>query len=334
MRLLVAAITLTAVLLASPRAHAENWVTVTSGADRSQYEVDTSSVKASGGFYTDWIRETLAGAHWDRAGNGWYRTMIMQRLENCRDGTAAIIATISMDSKGRTLSSESVPQSRWVFLASPPGSVSQVIQNQVCALAMSRATLKPALKAGPTTGGDWRAFSYDPVLKIDYAFDPKSVGQLKDGDIVVVERQTGRGPMKLGNGIEYATGYLLMLVDCSASTFGVAAADDYDSAGNLVWTETMSQDRFKADPIRPGTIADALKQAACATDQVPPPRGGGPEAGGQQTVSGTGWLGPKGYLVTAAHVIKGATAITSRRTARWSERRKSTSPIPPTTSRS
>jgi S1-C subfamily serine protease len=306
MRLLVAAGAIALALVAAS-ADAASWTPVASSPDQAQFDLDTSSVQTSGGYVTDWVRETMPKLMWDAQARAWYRVVLMQRAERCRDRTTAITAALLVDDKGRTTSNRTTPPDRWQFMAQAPGTVSQVIQSQACALAASRAALKPALSVGPATEADWRIVAADATS--NYSVDDKNVKLLEEGKLAVVERQVGSSLLKRADGLEYASAYTLMMFDCHAGSFGIAVSDQYDSNGVLVGSYTTSKEQFRLDAVRPGSVAEAVEHAACAVAPAAADASGQTPAG-PQTGSGTAWLGPKGYLVTAAHVVKGATAIT------------------------
>jgi S1-C subfamily serine protease len=296
-----------AVVSAACSARAESWTPVTIGSDQIQYELDSSSIGKSGDDTTAWVRETLPKSRWDPTHQVWYRVGVVQRAENCRDKTSAMTAVVEMDEKGRSVSTVTVPPQQWDFQPEPPGSVSQILGGRICALAIQRAAIKAALNVGPATmDADWLVVGADAVLKQDYAIDQKRISRLDDGRIVAIERRIDREPSKLPDGTEYVASYMMAVFDCAAGSFGVAATDAYDVNGVLVATSTTPPEQFHLAAIRPGSIADGMRQIACASSQAPAQ---GDEQTSGQTASGTGWLAPKGYLITAAHVVASATQI-------------------------
>ncbi len=300
----IAAPAVATILGAASPAAAANWVTVTTDPDSVQYAVDTSTIQVQGGYVSSWEQMTAAKNSWDKAARKWYRISQVQRLDSCRDKSFSLIAYIHRDDRGGVAGHDSLPQDQWRFQSPSPGSVAEIIQNQICAFVARRAALKPALNEGPSTQTDWDAAGYDPTRQVDYAVDLKTIGQLKDGSLAIVERSMGRVPQRLRDGEEFQSAYALLTIDCAKGLFAVRAEDDYDSAGALIFTSTIPA---VPTSIAPGTIAAGVSKIACeAKTSV---QAGRDAADAPQISSGTAWLGPKGYLVTANHVVEGGAAF-------------------------
>jgi S1-C subfamily serine protease len=82
--------------------------------------------------------------------------------------------------------------------------------------------------------------------------------------------------------------------------------DLYNSAGTLVETRKNSPEEIHPVAVQNGSLAALEFQAACGVAQS---SSGAPAAPSAALSSGTAWLGPKGYLITANHVVDGATEL-------------------------
>ncbi len=97
----------------------------------------------------------------------------------------------------------------------------------------------------------------------------------------------------------------MLIIDCAKGLFAVRAEDDYDSAGLLIFTSISPADQSPTSAIAPGTIAAGVRKLACEAKIAAPAS----PTDAPEISSGTAWLGPKGYLVTANHVVEGGAAF-------------------------
>jgi S1-C subfamily serine protease len=318
-----------ALLLGATEAAAAEWQRVSTDNDQTIYEVDDSSIRQSGGFVIAWARFTFHSDRWDAVARKWYRTGSTQRLDNCVDHAFAITAVYGLDSKGAVVSTIQVPQAQWRFNAVPPGSAGEAVHQRICSIAAHRATLHASVPVGPTTEGGWRVASFDPVNQIDYLIDMDHVFQASPDVVLFYTRQVAHRPSVLPTGETVQTTMVTTTVNCRLKQIAELAIDYYDTANNLVASAGALQHPEPMD-LRPGSNGDNQRTFACRPGVAKPlpqsetataqPGGqGGPAdtgpAGGQtspaegQVSVGTGWLAPKGYVVTALHVVGDAAQV-------------------------
>ncbi len=285
--------------------HAQEWVAAATDAAKVRYDLDISSIKMNGGYSTAWMRVVEPKDLVTPTTRKAYRTVTIQWLDNCVNQTFAATESIYLDSSNVVVDTQITPQEQWQFIAIPPGSIVEAMQKQICTLAAYRATLKPAIDPGTLNSASWQSASYDPANKIDYYVDTQSVSNLQSGIIDFISRNVARSTTNLPDGTPYKTAIIFELGECKTEKIAFESVDYYDSVGTLVSTvKLQAQDTPTPTVAAPGSVNELELRLACGqtTASASP-------AGQPQLVSGTAWLEPKGYLITADHVVAGATKL-------------------------
>ena len=296
------------VLATAGPASAQAWTPVTADAAQNRFDIDMGSVTTNGGFVQSWMQETLARKARDAVSGKAYQTALTQRLDDCRAHSLAIMATVLKDEKGQVTSSMAIPQAEWRFVSPPPGSVAATLQARICEIAGRRAALKPGLGFGPTTKADWLPIAYDPATQTRYFIARDNVMALSAGRVGVSLRAETAGARKLPDGTPIATSFLAEALDCKARTTATVLVDSYDAAGNLVGVYAPGREKIESETYAAGSSSDLIAKYACDPSHLASKQDAEEgEAGG--TSSGTAWMGPKGYLITANHVVEGATKL-------------------------
>lgn len=295
---------LAAALTLASQAVAQSWVQISQDSSHDVYELDMSSITANGGFTQVWIRETMARPQREPATGRPYTDLIMQRVEDCRTKTFALTMFIYRNGKGEVLSNTPVPRGKWEFVPPPPGSIAEGLQARICGVVAARAALKPGVDTGPTTQTTWVPIADEVATKSRYFVQQDTVVRLEGGMVGVVAKAEMGAPRKLADGSTVVTGFLLQAYDCKAHSVMALAADSYDAAGNLVGVFAPPEEKLEALTYLAGSPYELIAKYACDPAHIV--RSAEDEGG---TFVGTGWLGPKGYLITANHVIEGATKL-------------------------
>jgi S1-C subfamily serine protease len=311
MKFAVWAAALACCLSASLGADAQVWRSVGPDISGNRYELDVSSLRHEGSFTTSWYRMTLAQ---DQTVKGTlfkrFHSEVIHRVDNCANGAFADAAVNMLDASGAIVSSTVLTPAQLQFTPAVPGSISQVIQRWVCGEVARRAGLVAALQVGPTSQTQWKLFGTDAVNGVQWFFAPDSIKAADDLSTVLVEGVSNTVSV-MASGPPYKYYFGLDAIDCDHRTITVAANDVYEEGGDLVYT-------YKLDPngpinparIAPGSIGDMLSAQVCGRQAAPDSAPAGPDQKTSTTLSsGTAWLGPKGYLITANHVVDGANAI-------------------------
>jgi S1-C subfamily serine protease len=292
--------------LALVQAHplqAQEWRAAATDNAQAQFQIDYSSVKMDGGYVTSWTRVLEPRDLINQADRKSYHSVSMRRYDNCTNQTFAVTETIFLNSQNTVNSSVVIPQEQWQFVSIPPGSVADAIQKRVCALAAYRAALRPAIKVGPATPTTWQSISYDPASKVDFYVATDSIAPLSEGLIGFVYKTVARTVEYLPDGTSYKTAINYDVADCKNDKIALLTSDNYDSADNLTSTAATPRDQLQLTSVNPGSNADLEMRFVCSQAAA---GAAAPSEARSETVSGTAWLGPKGYLVTADHVVAGA----------------------------
>ncbi len=292
------------VLALASGASAASWERVASDQSGNVYELDMSHFRPNGAYTESWIRQVLKRPLRDVETRKTYTYVIMQRLEDCRSRTFSIIAFANGNAKDQVVSKFEPPRADWKFASPPPGSVGETLQAKICGIAASRAVLKPGLDTNPTTKANWLPTAYDPVSKTKYFIDEAGVIALEGGQVGVIVRADNEAPRKLADGTFFTNGYLAQAFDCKAQTVETMVVDSYDASGNLVGVYAPPADKVEVQKWASGSSVELIAKYACDPNHI-----AANETEESGTFVGTGWLGPKGYIITANHVIEGATKL-------------------------
>ncbi len=303
MRFGLVAAFLAALLGAAPEACAQTWKPVTVSQNKSRFDVDVSSITPNGGFVQAWVRQTLPREQRSPANNKLYLVELSRRLHDCRARTFAVTSIVQKDEADKVVYSTVFPSGEWSFVAPPPGSVADTLESAICEVAKFRASLKPALEIGPSTQADWVPAGFDPQNHQRYFIQKDSVTALGGGVVGVIERIDSDPPLKRPDGTLIATSFMAQSIDCQGKRVATQAVDSYDPAGNLVGVFNPPSDKVEIQAFTAGAVSDLIAAYACRPEHI------AQQGGGPKTFTGTGWLGPKGYIITANHVVEGAARL-------------------------
>lgn len=303
MRFKIAIAALAIAAAAAGSAFAQSWVAVTKDLDQSQYEIDMGSIAANGGYTQSFMRQVVPKPLRDSVSGKRYVNVVIQRLDDCRTRTFAFVSYAYRDQKDQVVNSQIVPRAEWQFTVAPPGSIGSALQEKVCAVVAQRAALKPSLDTGPTTKANWLPTAYDAKNQTRYYVRQDSVVGLGDGVVAAILRADSATPMKLADGSLMTTGFIAQLFACEDRQISIASVDSYDSVGALVAVYQPPSDKLEVQSYVAGSASEQLAKYVCDKEHIV----ANEDEGG--TFVGTGWLGPKGYVITANHVIEGATLL-------------------------
>jgi S1-C subfamily serine protease len=286
---LVSAFSLLAI---SGPALAQQFVEVQKDTEGASYDIDNLSIRIEGGLVYSWERIRLAKdkpvpnvafRHW--------HTNIVRRVDDCQARRTQILSTVLYDANGKIVGGSQKPDP---FIDVAPNSVGFGLLEAVCGRVEQIKSLRHEVNFGPDSKIDWLQFAVAPgTPPIAYYYDPNSIENASDSIRQVNLKAVGPG----------ATDYSVELYDCVKNAFGVAESDQYSATGLFINSMRAERTPSLLKDAGPGSIARTLGQRLCAA-QTPAEH---PSHG--EISSGTGWLGPKGYILTAAHVVKGASQI-------------------------
>jgi S1-C subfamily serine protease len=301
MRLAAIALALALGAAGGGTALAQNWTYVAAGADNTQYSLDTSTIRAHGAYIESWQKQTPPRPA--KLDNGkTYALVLSHRLDDCAAGTMTELDIIFADAKGTAVKTFSVPEGSAQFHAMPPGSIGQAVQAQVCGYARRLAALTPNLALDDLAKAEWISMGENPNY-LQIALARESIVR-KGAKAAYVTRSQLRAPIKNANGVLFRTAVDEWEVDCDLGTARVFATDYYDDNNQLVDVTPPADGSLPFNPINPNSPVEMERKIACSASAAP-----AEEDEAAQASSGTGWLGPKGYIVTANHVVDKAKVV-------------------------
>ncbi|HEX7760306.1 MAG TPA: serine protease [Caulobacteraceae bacterium] len=311
---------------------AESWTPIGQNPAGDKFELDQDSLKMRDGAVDARVRVKLHAPSKDNLGGRFYVTGVTERLENCSQALSATIAYVYYDDSGAVTSSYSVALPAWQFITVAPGTLGEQFQTRICEAARSHGLLGHApspppsggapgrlvasLKIGPSVKEGWTLAATDKTDNSQVFVLEGSVfkGSGASGNEVVFFQKMVRPRLtQFGDGTPYLTAYSVAMIDCTNGDYGVGATDFYGEGDKLVSTVPEKIKDMVLYPSKPDTLQAMVREAVCkpgVAKSSPPPSKDNGGAGGDDEddgafYTGTGWMGPKGYLITANHVTEG-----------------------------
>jgi S1-C subfamily serine protease len=278
----------------------QTWTLVSRSPTKVEYSVDPSTIRQHGKYIESWQRE-LPPKNVRVGADLTYRSVVVHVLDDCAAGTSADLNVLFYNDKGGIAKSTDYDEAKLQFRAQSPHSVGDIMQDYVCAYALRVADLKPNLALDIFSNTEWIALGEsERYSKTELA---RSSIKRDGSKVVFAMRARGRTSLKSFNDMDYQIAYEAWTIDCDLSTSAILTADYYDQNGRLVDVARVADPAsLTFTPIQTPSPLVTAKKFACAE-----------QAAGQDDEPtlgvGTAWFGPKGYLITASHVVRGATSI-------------------------
>ena len=290
-------------------ADAQTWTAIGTDSDHTAYSVDVSSISGSGNARSAWVQEIPTSKKWMASQSFWYSSELVRFEFDCENEDIFPQAETYRDEAGAILSNQAHVAAPTSFYPVPPGTIGNMLLKYVCngstspSISPSTQRLMPF---GPETQIDWTQ-----VASNDSAVDYVTKAGIDDegkGVILFYNKETYSTPQANGGDAPYSVGYYISAINCLSKTYLIMVEDLYGLSGNYISSKKISSDQVHPTPIVPNSFADAERQAVCpgsnAIASVPQEPVPAPAIS-----SGTAWLGPGGYLITADHVVDGATSL-------------------------
>jgi S1-C subfamily serine protease len=285
----------------SPPAHAEDWALVAGGSQGDEYDMDLSSVSRTGAFVHTWVREIHDKPKQDPVTHKAYVKEIATWDNDCKDRRYLLGEQVHIDAGGNVVGREPAHPD-WTEVR--PDSVASNVLKVACR-ATEPITDKPLLddiftgrwiSLGPSNDGKFRlALKLDEVVKLD------------EENVVFFTRSDYPNFLVFDDfAIKYnVSAYVL---NCRTQKVAFFAADAYWTAHARAVAKRIPVRDLSMAPIPPDSyVSHYFGQICSAAAPVPEEQAGTADAGGVGV--GTAWVGDKGYLITASHVITGAKRI-------------------------
>lgn len=283
-------------------AQAQAWKTV-GQFDDARHDIDLGSVTREGAYVASTMRMVPKKPQ-KTEGKTWVE-LRMQRLDDCANGAMTLVAVTSYDAKGAVVGRvDGSDRPRTMDIQ--PGTAAAEHHDMVCAIDARRAAMKPAVPLPESGELSWTLLGQNEKTRTDYFSLDDAVIDTGEGTVMAIVRQDSLAAPPLVSGEPYRSVVSAFAVDCPSGEYVIMASDYYDRHGQLIFTSTSSPELLKGSNGAPTSPVDVLWRNSC--------RPGVAHALGdrrQAAIStGTAWLGPKGYLVTASHVVEGASRFT------------------------
>jgi S1-C subfamily serine protease len=291
-------------------AQAQNWQSLGNDNKNNSWWIDGSSINNNGSSSWAWVRETYSTTQFESGSGAEYTTSITRWLFDCQRQQATMESETDLNQSGSVVYAQTTPPNaeQSTTMGAVPGTVGAVLLKAACQSAGAPASANsasPQLSIGPDDA-TWRQVGDGEGVR-DFV-SMKQASRKGDDDVYFFSKEVFDAPQKLPDGGLYYQILGIEGVKCQEKTFTFQAGDFYDQRGSLVSAQPLGTPSF--DPIKPGTFADDDWKFVCKGVTVyGEGQGSSSTTGGVQLQSGTAWLVPKGYLITANHVVEGATAL-------------------------
>lgn len=292
----------------APDTPADNriWVHLTTDSDGVTYGVDPASIRQHGAYVESWQKEMHPSATRLKTGGGVYTVVLSHVLDDCAKRASGNLAWIYKDASGKVVKTIERQDGEVTFDTFPPEG--DPVQTYVCKHARQLASLKPNFSTDLFEKADWAPLGGSANYTDSEI--ARSTIERDGARSLYISRSRARPAAAMSDGgMPFQTVYEAWQIDCDLSTARMIAADYYDESGRLVdVTKFPDPASLPFSPVASAGPLAKAREIACAAAQT----GRGQDdksADDAEYASGTAWLGPKGYLVTASHVVKGATAI-------------------------
>jgi len=294
----LAALAAIATVFTSPAA-AEDWVKV-DGRAQGVVELDRSRIGWGVGYVYSAIRVTHPTERRTSDGKHSYRVSEIMRFDRCRAGMAGVVDIRHLDAAGNMV--EYTDARAEDLIKIEKGTASAEIAKIVCAVRQPTAEAADPLTVEPNDRGSWTLIGNGSLGRI--SLETTTLERVEDTRLIAFySREVLFEDVKLiGKKVRFV--FHEKAVDCKSQTIFTFQDDFYDSRGRHL--ASMRVDDALIDRVFPGTDDELVYDAVCGTDIA---KAVAAEDDGGVNV-GTAWLGPKGYLVTAHHVVGDAKSVT------------------------
>lgn len=280
------------------------------GADASQFwwAIDISTLKRQGEYVS------VAVQSWKRTsadGKTSYDS-VQHWLVDCSSPRIELQSHDDYDASGKLIASVSLGKNPEVMNA-PPGSTGKSLQQYVCAATAPVGEFE--LGENPDQGALLGLLV--PGAISDWEVGPTSAGthiwisrkfvvELDDNRVYFYVKVKLDQPQTVGDQAGVSSFYGLAEADCGTLEAALTAWNSFGADGKLLQTRVLANETLHLKPSPAGGVEAQEVTFACsaaAANSTVDKTAGTPD---NSNASGTAWMGPRGYLITAAHVVEGA----------------------------
>jgi S1-C subfamily serine protease len=286
-------------LLPSP-ASAEDWALVSGTPQGDEYDMDLASVSRTGDLVHTWVREIHTNPKQDPVTHKAYVKEVATWDNDCKGRRYLLGEQLHIDAVGNVVGRD--PARSWTEVR--PDSIASGVLRMACR-ATEPVSDKPLLD--DIFAGRWVRWGQSPDGQDSLSLKLDGVGKLDEDNVVFLTRSDYHD-LKIID--EFAIKYVVTayVLNCRSQTVAYFAADTYWTAKTRAEAKRIPVNDLSLAPVPPKSYVARYSSQICSSAVEPPKESGG-EADTSSVSAGTAWVGDKGYLVTASHVVEGGKAI-------------------------
>jgi len=237
----------------------------------------------------------------------YYSVVLVSYAFNCPARTFALTAYSLRTLQDENIHSHTSPNQKWNFTEAIPGTLGAISVDEVCGPVPS---VKPPIRriAEVQASAQW-----EPLTTFNHAeegptrleLDGRSLRPLSNKNVASIVRSTPtRGII---NGVPYRYQLIEMHVNCANRQVSISAYVYFSSADSVLLQDDIDASRMKWQVAPAHSLAERVVGRSCgAGASVERTTPAAPSSG----AFGTAWLAEGGYVITAYHVVEGASRLT------------------------
>lgn len=286
-------------------AGAADWAIVSGGADGDEYDMDLASVSRTGAFVHTWVREIHAKPRIDPVTHKTFIKEVATWDNDCTSRRYLLGEQLHFDAQGKLVGRDPA-RPNWAEVI--PDSVADGVLKVACR-ATEPFPVKPLLD--DIFAGNWVDLGVAPDGKRRLWLKVDQVVKLDADDVLFITRgQSASFEVIDGFAIKYNVS--AYVVNCRTPKAAFFAADAYWTPTARAIAERVPDNQIVMAPIPPNSYTARYYRQICSA-AVPLPKDtpdqDAEDATAQKVGIGTAWVGNKGYLITASHVIANGKGI-------------------------
>jgi S1-C subfamily serine protease len=296
-------------LLFIGHAYGQTWEQV-SKARGNEYFLDRSSITRDGDVLRAWIRITYSPPKYNERKAASYTEELQRIAVRCSEQSYAL-TSYSERANAVVVESYTYERRGWTFDEYAPGTVGASLIREVCASSHQTTSVAPALRRMTTRSTAARWQSMGTVEGEDgttlWELDRRSITKQQSGFITALLRMTptrGRA-----NGKPYQYSLTEIYFDCDSSKWALSAYIYLSTTDAVVMQEDIPGKEMEWKDANTGSVLHNIVRDVCGRQQASRPQETPKPSSSSKSGFGTGWFVEGGYVITAYHVVDGATRV-------------------------
>jgi S1-C subfamily serine protease len=285
-------------------ARAESWRALGVDSGGISWSIDTESLNKSGNKVSVWVKSAYKTPQYLKELNLYYFFELSRWKVDCDSAIGDVLTSDFLDIDNKSVYYENYENRTPTPIPLTPGTSGAAILSAACNNPGEVQQQGPALSINPNSNINWINSGNTNALRDYVTFD--KVSTRKEDIIYYFSKTEFFADQRLNDGRSYRIALEIVAVNCRNNTFLVDLSDYYDSKNQFVESAKADFNNQKFTPIVTNSIASTEKGIICG-ESTPPTTTSA--LAPVQSFSGTAWLVPTGYLITANHVVGNLTLI-------------------------